>query len=214
MGQEKPVFKGGNLSIASALNRLANALWKHGVNPAGVPGWSETADGWKPPVVLSGGAQSVFPWTLNSVGDGVHTVSVGTILKDSGIVSVGLTCSNPELEFTPAANGFLCIKITTLAPTSYELVYLSSWPEEDGYTVTFTGVPGEAEFEFTARHYPLWVFKDVKPDDTWISIIENVFGKRVCPPSDLAIIDTLYKTPAENYFIAPDFMASHTVIAV
>lgn len=209
MAQEKPVFKGGNLSIASALNRLANALWRHGVNPAGVPGWSETADGWKPPVVLSGGAQSVFPWALNSVGDGAYTVSVGTILLDSSSISDALTCSNPTYEFTPSANAFLAIKITSLNPTSYELINLSTWPEADGYTMTFTGTPG-VDFVFTSKHYPLWSFSDVKPDDTWIGLGEDVFGKRACPPTDLKLVDTLYKTPAGAYLVAPDFDVAHT----
>jgi hypothetical protein len=214
MGQEKPTFKGGNISIASALNRLANALWRHGVNPAGRPGWSESADGWVPPVVFEGGGESsVFPWGIVPVGDQVYSIATGTILIDSSTISDVLPCSNPSFEFSPSEGAFIAIKITLLNPTSYELVKLNSWPEEDGYTVTYTGTPG-VDFVFTAKHYPLWAFIDTKPDESWSGFGEDLFGKRICPPTDLKLVDALYKTPTGHYIVAPDFDVAHMAFSV
>jgi hypothetical protein len=207
-------FKKGNQWFVDALNKVVSYARGHGVNPAGVPGWSWTVDGWQPPKTKGGGDQSVFPWSISPLGDNVYNVGVGTILKDSSAISDALTCSNPDYEFSPVADGFLTIKVTELAPLDYELAFVSSWPELDGYAITYEGEPGEAGFTFTARHYPLWAFKDVKPDDSWIGTGDGVFGKRVCPPTDFKIVDTLYRTPNNKYFVAPDFDVAHTSVIV
>lgn len=213
MSDIPPQFSKGNKWFVDALNALVAYARGHGVNPAGIPGWSWTKDGWQPPRVKGGGSESAFPWSLNSAGGGAYSITVGTILKDSSVISGALTCSNPDFEFTPTPDGFLAVKITELAPVEYELVFLSSWTEPDGYAISYSGEPGEIGFEFTARHYPLWAFKDARIDDSWAGTGEGVFGKRVCPPTDLKIVDTLYKTPDNKYFVAPDFDVSHTSVA-
>jgi hypothetical protein len=60
--QDKPTFTGGNKSFGAALNKTVEALWRHGLNPAGMPGWSESADGWVPPPVFAadGSALTAF----------------------------------------------------------------------------------------------------------------------------------------------------------
>jgi hypothetical protein len=42
-------FKSGNKWFVDALNKVVSYARGHGVNPAGVPGWSWTVDGWQPP---------------------------------------------------------------------------------------------------------------------------------------------------------------------
>lgn len=69
MATKPQPLKGGNASIRTAINERTEALWRHGVNPAGMPGWSETADGWKPPLAFGGGASGIDNWDIISDPD-------------------------------------------------------------------------------------------------------------------------------------------------
>jgi hypothetical protein len=212
MGQEKPTFKGGNISIASALNRLANALWRHGVNPAGRPGWSESADGWVPPVVFEGGESSVFPWALNSEGDGDYSITVGTILKGDDSVSASLTCDNADYIFEPGVGDFLVLKIVDLVPTSYEIELLSSWPESGGAAVSYTGSVANADFELVARYYPLWKFVASSTDPSRQVLGDGLSAIKCAPHANLVIQDSLYRTDTGEVLILPRFGISHRAI--
>ncbi len=226
MATKPQPLKGGNVSIRNAINQRTEALWRHGVNPAGMPGWSETADGWKPPLSFGGGVfDSFVPWSLTVVPpaqDNLFSILRGTILINpssvfsqfAGAEPNTLTCSNEDFEFTPAAGLFIAIKLESLNPTTYELVELNTWPEEDGFTMTYTGTPGEEGFEFVAKHYPLWYFIDTKPDQSWTGFGESIFGKQVCPPFNFKMVDTLYKTKDGEYLVAPDFDIAHIALTV
>jgi len=68
MSYSFPTFKNGNTSFANALNLLAAAAKKHGVNPGGRPGWVETENGWMPPHIIGGGI-GAFRWDLKRAPD-------------------------------------------------------------------------------------------------------------------------------------------------
>jgi hypothetical protein len=212
MGQEKPTFKGGNISIASALNRLANALWRHGVNPAGRPGWSESVDGWVPPVVFGGGEGSVFPWALNSKGDGDYSITLGTILKGDDSVSDSLACDNADYLFTPDVGDFLVLKIAEIVPTSYEIELLSSWPEDGGAAVSYSGSVATGDFALVSRYYPLWKFVATSSDPSSQLLGDGVSAIRCAPPANLVIQDSLYRTDTGEVVILPRFGISHRAI--
>lgn len=214
MATKPQPLKGGNASIRTAINERTEALWRHGVNPAGMPGWSETADGWKPPLAFGGGERSVFPWSINAVGDGLYGVTVGTILKGDDSVSEKLTCSNVDYQFTPSADTFLVIKITKRDPATYELKLLTEWPEDDGKTVSYTGTVATTDFEFVARYYPLWHFVESSTDESAISVGENVVGVRCAPFANLVIQDSLYRTPTNEIVFVPRFGVSHTALNI
>lgn len=146
-----------------------------------------------------------IPWSLNPTTGANFTVNVGTILKGEESVSQELTCSNPDTEHTAAAGKILAIKIEEEAPTSYSIVLLSSWPEGDGYTVTFTGTLGDDDFEFVARHYPLCRFVDAATEETGISLGEAIYELRLAPREHLSLVYGSYRTPAGEYPVLPGF---------
>lgn len=60
-----PFFKTGNAAFKKALNEVAEFARKHGVNPAGAPGWSQSEDGWVPPGGSTGSAPAAAKqWQL------------------------------------------------------------------------------------------------------------------------------------------------------
>lgn len=152
------------------------------------------------------------PWDLlaGSVAGGVK-VNVGTILKTSDQITEGLTCSNPTDEFTPTEGGFLAIKITDVEPTDYEIVLLTSWPESDGYTATYTGTVATNTFAMTARHYPLWYFRGEASSGTSVVVSSGVHGEKLVPDANLGIVNSLYRTPDGEYITLPDFEVAHKV---
>lgn len=65
-----PEFKKGNASIRHALSEVVEYARKHGVNPAGAPGWSVSADGWVPPGGGTGQRPAPRQWQLRLSIDG------------------------------------------------------------------------------------------------------------------------------------------------
>ena len=149
------------------------------------------------------------PWRLlpgSSAGEVV--VDVGTILQGSDSISAQLTCSNPTDEFSPGDGDYLAIKIEDLAPTTYELVLLSSWPEASGMQVSFTGTLAAGTFAFTARHYPLWVFTSTSSDQIDYVVGAGLYGVQLTK-SNLQIVQGHYRTPDGEFPQLPEFSYAH-----
>lgn len=88
---EKPVFKEGNVAFAKALNQVADYAEQKGVNAEGVPDWSETLNGWRPPINASSDEDlTPHPYEVRIISQNTQTqeavvqVSQGTIL-DGGL---------------------------------------------------------------------------------------------------------------------------------
>ena len=106
--QDKPTFTGGNESFGAALNKTVEALWRHGLNPAGMPGWSESADGWVPPPVFAadGSALTAFDIVKASPqpesGPPTFTLHLPFVRKsnkeDVDAFSVPITISDFEID--------------------------------------------------------------------------------------------------------------------
>lgn len=64
MSDTRIEFKSGNKWFVDALNKVVACAWGHGVNPAGIPGWSWTVDGWQPPRTKSGSGGSDDLWDI------------------------------------------------------------------------------------------------------------------------------------------------------
>lgn len=132
---KKPEFKTGNASIRKALNEVAEYARRHGVNPAGLPGWSETIDGWNPPIIGPGSESSPEHWGLRIISEtGVATkVAIknpGTVKKTTAYDNSGLvTITGIADEFTPAAGKLLVIKVAPDLAASLEMVdEWTGWP--------------------------------------------------------------------------------------
>lgn len=145
------------------------------------------------------------PWDLvRSETAGDTGVAVGTILAGTDRADQAVSCTNPTFECTPGDGGFLVIKITERDPTSYTLEYLDEWPEDGGYTVSYSGKIQDGDFAFAARYFPLWKFTTTKPDGPYKSVISNpslgtgVYGVRVAPVAHLVVLQSLYKTPSPD----------------
>lgn len=149
------------------------------------------------------------PWRLRAgVSAGSVLVDEGTILQGSDSISAVLTCSNPTDAFSPGNGDYLAIKITDLAPTTYELVLLSSWPEASGMQVSFTGTMAAGTFAFTARHYPLWMFTTTLSDEVDFSVSSGLYGVQLTK-SHLQITQGHYRTPAGEFPQLPEFSYAH-----
>jgi hypothetical protein len=204
-----PVFSGGNKWFAKALNLVVEYSKRHGVNPAGRAGWSQTADGWMPPRIAASEITASLAWTLNVIDGtaGDVKLDVGTILKGSDSITQKLTITNPTATLSVEADGFIAIKITSETPTSCELVALDEWPEDEGYQVTYTGTLGDDDFEFVERHYPLWKFVSA-PTATSIPVGPDLHAEQLCF-NHLQLQYGIYRTPDGEFVQLPGFTTSH-----
>jgi hypothetical protein len=210
--QDKPTFTGGNKSIGAALNKTVEALWRHGLNPAGMPGWSESADGWVPPPVFSDPAKLIFPWDLRVVSKEDSTVKIdcGTIIKDISDLRVGMTIANATDTFSPSAGDFAYIKLNgAFSSQSATLEVGSDWVS-DPSAVEDDGGGGLAEFE--SYYYHLWSFSET-PTAESISIGANLYAVRLAPPTHLLRNSAVYYDEGSRPFSIPVLIPYHKVIS-
>lgn len=159
--------------------------------------------------------RSTFPWDLKpSETSGQFTVAVGTILKGDDSVEQVLTCTNPTDTFTAAADKILAIKIEEIEPTEYTLVLLDEWPEADGYAVTYSGTVEGEDFEFTARHFPLWQIVATPSAEADLKLGEDLYGLPLCDRKNLQIVQSIYRTPDEEFVQLPSFRNAPRALAV
>lgn len=184
MGQNKPTFKGGNMSIASALNRLSTSLWRHGVNPAGRPGWSESADGWVPPVVFGGELASVDNWDIILDPD----LEGGSKLRSPFCVwshdQLNKTVSITNTSFQIGLNKWIVAKAsgpiaTFLETPMLEIDIVDNW---DWYPNAHRFTEGEP-YEWIESYIPIWkiVGKNQKTSDMIKVGAENdqpIYGRK------------------------------------
>lgn len=203
-------FRSGNKWMVAALNKVIAYARGHGVNPAGIPGWSWTIDGWQPPRVKPSSLSDSSPWEISATDreEGIISVSAGTILKSSDSISAVLTRSNPDDTFTVDAGGYIAIKLDlseTFGVTEYEIVYGSSWFLPDDKPIEYTGTPAQVDFQVLARYYPLWKFVAESGDGT-IPIKEGIHAQRIAPSEHLRLIMAYYQIATDDaMFLVPDF---------
>jgi hypothetical protein len=98
--QDKPTFTGGNKSFGAALNRTIESLWRHGLNPAGMPGWSESADGWVPPLGNRFGSMGKYGFEVSLSGENGATVAP-SIVSGMGSTAIIPVIGSDPLDDSP-----------------------------------------------------------------------------------------------------------------
>jgi hypothetical protein len=210
--QKKPTFANGNKSFGAALNKTVESLWRHGLNPAGMPGWSESADGWVPPPVFSDPAKLIVPWDLTIVSREDLTVKIncGTIIKDISDLRAGMTITNATSTFSPSPGDFAYIKLS--GPFSSQTAALEiggNW-DSDPSAVEDDGEGALASFE--AYYYHLWSFSDTKTDES-ITIGEDLYAVKLAPTAHLLRNSAVYYEDGSRPFSIPVLIPYHKVIS-
>lgn len=109
-------FNSGNKWFVSALNKLVQYARGHGVNPAGVPGWSWTIDGWMPPRSGLGASLGDFGFKVSPSGDSDVKVSASVVSGMGAWASIPVIAGDP-LTMTPApvlpvgSDQWVCMRI-------------------------------------------------------------------------------------------------------
>jgi len=195
MSQKKPSFEGGNRSIAKAMNRLADALWRHGVNPGGRPGWVETKDGWMPPAPNMGGDGSAsLLWSLKVIteeggGKKVSIVNPGLVRKTMALDATGIVnIADLADEFTPAANKLLVLEyLPTLATTLKMVDEWDGWPMPVDTVETDPG----GLWVMSRGYHVLYDFRSSSDDSDAIKIQDNLYAERRAYNDHLMFVNTM-----------------------
>lgn len=93
-----PKFTSGNKAFQKALNEVVEYARKNGVNPAGRPGWSQSPDGWVPPLRGGAGCSGRAGFEVYSGSDGETR---GVRVMPSVIFGAGASAAMPEYNGTP-----------------------------------------------------------------------------------------------------------------
>jgi hypothetical protein len=159
-----PVFSGGNKWFAKALNLVVEYSKRHGVNPAGRAGWSQTADGWMPPLSRSASDGGLSNWDIEIIapsGGGNATAKLydPRVIWSRDDVSISVNINNPE--FTPEADAYVVatmdgpIDTWSAAPSiSIAMINEGDWDSFPSCYQFETSDP----FEWEKTTIPIWKF--------------------------------------------------------
>ena len=204
MSDKPPEFSSGNKWMVRALNSVVKFALVHGVNPAGIPGWSQTTDGWQPPRIRPSAIAGSDPWDISKTTgeNGLTSVSVaiGTILKSSDSISTALSCINETDTFEADAGGFIGIKFDLSLGfdiDDYEIVYSDSWFVASDKTVDYNGTVGADDFEVLAAYFPLYKFVAAAEDGS-VPISDGVHAVRLCERENLRMVAIYFRDSADN----------------
>lgn len=216
--QDKPTFTGGNKSFGAALNKLANALWRHGLNPAGMPGWSESADGWVPPPVFAADGSSLAPFDIVRAvpqpesGPPTFTLHLPFVRKsnkeDVDAFSVPITISDFEID----PGSWLVAKMVgpigdfIFAPTITIETTTGDWTDYPNAHLIDEIEP----YNWTESRIPLWQFltEENKTDSSvLLSTVNdvNTYGQKLIGTSP-QLIYTLAVAPENRLRTVPDLI--------
>jgi hypothetical protein len=211
MSYKFPFFSSGNKAFANALNALADAAKRHGVNPGGRPGWVETKDGWMPPYLIPTQGAGSPRWTL-AVKDGeagTITISPGTILKDITDLADAFTIDNADSTFTPQGGDIMRIKIE--GPFTAHEVSIECDSPWTGYPSAVKKENTGAAAEFSAYHYPLYKFSSTEIAGGF-KILSNLYAKRLVGDFDFIRALAGYNEEGDAPFPIPILVPYHSEI--
>lgn len=207
--QDKPTFTGGNKSFGAALNKTVEALWRHGLNPAGMPGWSESADGWVPPVQFEGGETTILPFDVIKVkpqpeedGPIMFTLQLPYVRKsnkyDVEELSVPITIDDFEVKAGSWVVAKMLGPIATFITTptiTIEVITEDAWTSFPNAHKANASAP----YAWTESRIPLWQFlSEENKTDTSILLLseddEKIYGQKFIGTSPqlvytLALVD-------------------------
>lgn len=208
-----PIFTNGNAAFKKALNSVVEFARVHGINPGGIPGWSQSADGWRPPAIPPSVTAVPLLWELTVEDADLAQVSIkcAKILKDASNLFETLAIQNEEEVFSVGNGDKIFLKITTTFINSQFVTEVSL--EKDGtwedyparYEITNSG----DDAQFTAYYYPLYYFDDISDDDSITIISEELYAHRVCENSHFELIWAIYQKGTDAALTVPKLVASH-----
>lgn len=202
-----PIFKTGNASFKKALNQVVDFAKRNGVNPRGLAGWSETPDGWRPPVSTASGKAGFELWKLaiKDATAGEVSIECASILKDAANLSQSFAIENKDDVFSVSDGDKIFLKVTDLEDIKIELLKASTWTD---YPSRYEVEGTEESATFAAYYYPLYYFDSVS-DAGSIFISENLHAHRVCENSNFEIIFSIYQNGDDAALTVPRLIASH-----
>jgi hypothetical protein len=215
---DKPRFTGGNKSFGAALNRTIESLWRHGLNPAGMPGWSESADGWVPPPVFSEDGSSLVPFdivkaTLQPENPPPTFTLHLPFVRQSNKVNVGnLSVPITIDDFQIEAGSWLVAKMVGPINTFIGSPAITI----EVVTGDWTGYPNahktsdESPYAWTESRIPLWQFLS-ESNKTASSVLlltsddVKTYGQKLIGPSP-QLVYTLALTTGNRLRTVPDLI--------
>jgi hypothetical protein len=171
-------FKSGNKWFVDALNKVVSYARGHGVNPAGVPGWSWTVDGWKPPRARAGEETQPKTWAIDVVNAETGSIKIecGTIIKDASDLTGKLDITDEDEVFFPSVGDIARLKLD--GPFDDPVATLEVSGDWIDYPAAYDTEGSEDTAEFSAYYYPLWEFVEEKADDT-VTIKKDLYARRL-----------------------------------
>lgn len=208
-----PTFTKGNTSIRSALNQAIEYARKHGVNPGGLPGWSQSADGWRPPPMSQSSVTGPVVWELKIEDAEAGEVSIrcGKILKDAANLSETFEIADKDSIFTVESGDKIFLKITnTFVDGEFVTnIFLEKDNTWEDYPARYEVTGQNADAQFAAYYYPLYFFDDIADDNSITIIPEEVYAHRVCENSNFELIWAIYQKGTDAALTVPKLIPSH-----
>jgi len=211
MATKPQPLKGGNVSIRNAINQRTEALWRHGVNPAGMPGWSETADGWKPPLAFGGELASVDNWDIISAPDLEGESKLRFPFCVWSHDQLDKTVSITNTSFQIGLNKWIVAKAsgpiaTFLETPELEIDIVDEW---DWYPNAHKFTDGEP-YEWIESYIPIWklVGEDEKTSDMITVGAENdepIYGRKYIYGAPRLAMHLSATTEPKRLRLVPEF---------
>jgi hypothetical protein len=220
---DEPKFSKGNAGFAKALNSVVAFAKRNGVNPRGLPGWNQTADGWKPPTIPPSVLEGIDPWDIVSVptdpeedeGDPEFTLFRPIVRADRSDLENTISVVIEGGHFLPEADSWLIAEINEIpiGTVTIKLITDAALSALDGYPSCYEFGSGPG-FAFEQARIPLWRFYDTDTEDYEggrVQILktdeETIYGEKLVASSPLQVVYVLAEVPDEAVVRAvPDLL--------
>ena len=185
-------FKKGNKWFVDALNAVIKYARGHGVNPAGVPGWSWTVDGWKPPKSKGGGDGLSRLDIVAGTAEGTKKLREPVIVAGINSLNEYLAITNEDV--TLESGKWLVFRVDNVNPTpdpysfTLEVVDEESGGKIESYTF-------DDDDELTDAVLPIYRLTAEKVDSFSESVGEGIFATRVINGDILVLSSRFIQVP-------------------
>jgi hypothetical protein len=186
-------FRKGNKWFVDALNAVIKYARGHGVNPAGVPGWSWTVDGWKPPRGKGGGDGLSRLDIVAGVTEGTKKLREPMILAGINDLHTSLEITNDEVTLAP--DSWLVFRVDNVnpAPSPFSFTLEVVDAESGGAIKPYTFDPEDDTL--TEAVIPIYRLTSQKIDSFSESVGEGLFATRVINGDILVLSSRFVQVP-------------------
>ena len=200
MSDNEPRFSSGNASFRHALNPVVAFARRHGVNPKGRTGWSQTADGWVPPVFRSS-ESGIYPFDLVNNSDGGYDVYSPIIISGRDDVTSFVATSGDGL--IPDDDSYLVATIESLTTPAvvFEVITTEDWTSFPN-CYEFSETP---PFGMSIARIPIWHFTTDAPTEKDYTKFsdgdgDTVYGVKLVPSQPLRVYYGLALNSVESIY--------------